>query len=104
MPDPPIFVHRKGKNEGVENAEHDQQQRMGESEAIELVDDVAAENDEAHWVGPEPLSQEAVDEHDFHDAVSEEIEGHEIMLGNREGVPELQKMGRDPPVGVAAER
>jgi hypothetical protein len=95
-----IFVDREDDHEGVEDAEQDEADIPGEAEAIELVGDERPEHREARRIGPQSLPQEADHQDRFDDPVAEQIESVEMVLGDREGLRELEQMGRDPVVLV----
>ena len=76
---------------------------VGEAVAIELVGDEGAEHREARGIGPQPLAQQADHEDAFDEPVAEQIESVEIVLGDREGLREVEQVVGDPVVLVLDE-
>ncbi|SRR5713101_3446435 len=59
---------------------------MGESEAVELVEDKRGQHDDHQWVRPKFVPKQRYDEHEFDYAVREKIERSEVFSATDETV------------------
>ncbi len=77
--DEPVFVPDQSHHDNVEDRQHYEAEAVRVREAVELVDDEQAKDDERNRIGPELISKQTADEEHLDDAVAEEIEGIEAL-------------------------
>ena len=77
--DQSVFVPDQSHQDNIEDRQQYEAEAVRVREAVELVDDEEAKDDERNRIGPELISKQTDDEEHFNDAVAEEIEGIEAL-------------------------
>src|SRR5260370_15674172 len=77
--DQSVFVPDQSHQDNIEDRQQYEAEAVRVREAVELVDDEEAKDDERNRIAPELISKQTDDEEHFNDAVAEEIEGIEAL-------------------------
>ena len=77
--DQAVFVPDQSYHHDIEDRQHDKAEAVRVREAIELVDDEEAKDDERYRIGLQLISKQTDDEEHFNDAVAEQIECVEAL-------------------------
>ena len=75
--DQPVFVPDQSNHENIEDGQHYETEAVRVREAVELVDDEEAKDDERNRIGPELISKQTDDEERLDDERDPEGEAHQ---------------------------
>src|SRR5665213_64619 len=98
--DQPVFMPDQSYHENIEDRQHDEAKAVRVGEAVELVDDEQAHDDQGNRIGPKLVSEQADDEEHLDKAVAEKIEGIEALGADGKILRQAQKMRRDEVVRI----
>src|SRR5579875_3178972 len=80
----PIFQPDHPDHEQIKERQAYESQASGEGEAVDLIHNEAHKDRNGEWIGPEFLPKQRDHHQSLHDAVCEQINGHEMLAGQGE--------------------
>ena len=95
-----VFEPDESDEDEVKEGEEDKTDASGEGETVELVGDKAGEDEDGDGVGPEAVAEQGGNDGDLDDAVGEQVDGHEVLAGERETGGGVSEPVCDEVVGV----